>query len=64
MHQWEYKTVRLTTKGLLGGVLDTEDFDQKLNELGSNGWEMISTYTNVIYGSSRDVVAVFKRQRI
>jgi hypothetical protein len=64
MQNWEYKTIKLnTTGGLAGGILDIEKFDGILNELGSNGWEMVSAFdTNQSYGASRDVIAVFKRQ--
>jgi hypothetical protein len=62
--QWEYKTVRTQTKGFLGGVLDEIQFDQILNELGYDGWELVSAFTtNKGQGTTRDVIAVLKRPR-
>ena len=65
MAQWEYKTIKVEAKGFfLGGVLDVSAFDGKLNELGRDGWELVSSFdTNMYQGSSREVVAVFKRPR-
>jgi hypothetical protein len=62
--RWEYKTVKMATSGLLGGKLNTEEFDRTLNELGRDGWDLISAFdTNQGSGQTRDVVAVLKRQR-
>jgi hypothetical protein len=42
--------------------LDGEAFNNKLNELGGQGWELVSVFdTNMGHGTTRDVVAVFKR---
>jgi hypothetical protein len=63
INKWEYKTVKLNTKGVLGGILDTQTFDIFLNELGSQGWELVSTFaTSAGHGSTREAVAVLKRQ--
>jgi hypothetical protein len=63
MKRWEYMTVKLDTKGwLMGGVLDTNQFDTLLNRLGRDGWELVSAFdTNQAYGASREAIAVFKR---
>ena len=64
MQRWEYKTVKLDTKGILGGILDTTRFDATLNDLGSEGWELVAAFdTSQVQGASREVVAVFKRPR-
>ena len=62
---WEYKTVKISAKGwLLGGKLDQVQFDKILNELGADGWELVSILaTTQTYGASRDIAAVFKRQK-
>jgi hypothetical protein len=63
-HQWEYRTLRLATGGFLGGKLDEDAFDGKLNELGQQGWELVAAFdTSQGSGQTRDVVAVFKRPR-
>jgi hypothetical protein len=61
MTRWEYKTIKLATTGFSGGKLDTDVFENLLNGLGREGWELVSAFdTNQAYGSTRDVVAVFK----
>ena len=62
MQNWEYKTIKVDTKGLRGGILDTTEFDDELNKLGREGWELVATFdTNIANGASREAVAVFKR---
>ncbi len=62
--QWEYKTIKLATKGLLGGKLDTGKLDAFMNDLGAAGWELVTGFdTNRAYGETRDVVVLFKRLR-
>lgn len=64
MQTWEYKTIKLETKGILGGILDVNQFDSYLNQLGAEGWELVSTFdTNQVEGVSREAIAVFKRRR-
>lgn len=64
MQKWEYRTIKMDTKGLLGGILDVTTFDGVLNQLGSDGWELVAAFdTNQSYGSSREAVAIFKRLR-
>jgi hypothetical protein len=60
--QWEYKTLKLATKGFLGGKLDEAQFENYLNGLGQQQWELVTAFdTNQAYGETRDVVAIFKR---
>jgi hypothetical protein len=62
--QWEYKTIKLGTTGFFGGNLDETALDQGLNQLGSQGWELVAAFdTNQSQGVTRDVVIIFKRQR-
>ena len=61
---WEYKTVQLKAKGVMGGLVDQEAFEASLNELGARGWELVNVFdTNYGYGTTRLIVAVFKRPR-
>jgi hypothetical protein len=61
---WEYTTVRLAARGLLGGKIDEDELGTTLNAFGSEGWELITTLdTNLHYGSTRHLVLVFKRPR-
>ena len=61
--KWEYRTVMFEASGwFLGGKLDGEKFNTHLNQLGEEGWELVSVFdTNVQGGGSRDIVAVLKR---
>jgi len=60
---WEYQTIKLRAKGLLGGKTDEVQLDAMMNELGAQGWELAAAFdTNEAYGSTRDVVVIFKRQ--
>jgi hypothetical protein len=63
--KWEYMTVLFKATGFwLGGKLDGEAFNSKLNELGADGWELVSVFdTNMLQRETRDVIAVLKRPR-
>jgi hypothetical protein len=63
MH-WEYLTVAFAATGFwVGGKLDGDAFNGKLNELGRQGWELVSVFdTNQGGGSTREVFAILKRQ--
>ena len=62
---WEYKTIKSDTTGFVaGGKFDQNSFEQILNELGEQGWELVSVFdTNMEGGKSRHVVAVLKRPK-
>ena len=62
--KWEFKTLKHPAKGLLGGKFVAEELDEKMNELGQQGWELVSVFaTNRHQGTTRDIVAVFRRTR-
>lgn len=62
MQYWEYKTIKVETKGFRGGILETEEFDEELNRMGRAGWELVSAFVTALgNGASREAVAVFKR---
>jgi hypothetical protein len=63
--KWEYRTIKLAATGfLMGGKIDEAKLDQMMNDLGAQGWELASAIdTNEAYGSTRDVVVIFKRQK-
>lgn len=61
---WEYKSIKVETKGFMGGILELEDFNHELNNLGEQGWELVSCLTTSSgQGTTREVVAVFKRRK-
>jgi len=62
--KWEYMTIKQPVGGFAGGKLDSSELDQKLNDLGREGWELVAAFGSQKYqGQTRDVVAVFKRPR-
>jgi len=64
MDQFEYKTIFTDAKGFFGGKIDQGSMDRQLNQLGDQGWELISTFSsNQSYGSTRWIVSVFKRKK-
>ncbi len=62
--QWEYKTLKLETTGLAGGILDENKLAAMMNSLGAEGWELVAAFdTNMAQGASRYVITLFKRPR-
>ena len=65
MERFEYKVVTFDTNGFFGGNVDTMQIESQLNQLGNEGWEMVScTSTNQSYGASKSIVCMFKRKKI
>ncbi len=63
MEEFEYKTLFTDAKGVLGGKVNQSTFENELNLLGLQGWELVSTVaTAQSYGSTRWVISVFKRK--
>lgn len=63
MDKYEYKTLFTDAKGALGGKVDRNAFQMELNELGSQGWELVSTVSSAQnYGSTRWLISIFKRK--
>lgn len=61
--QWEYKTIKLATTGLLGGNMDEMQLEEQLNELGNDGWEAVTAIDlNADRGATRNVMIILKRQ--
>jgi hypothetical protein len=62
--RFEYLTIKFAASGwFAGGDLDADAFNARLNEMGHEGWELVSVFdTNMLHGRTRDVVAVLKRQ--
>ncbi|MBI1841479.1 MAG: DUF4177 domain-containing protein [Verrucomicrobia bacterium] len=63
MKKWEYRTLVLPATGLiLGGKVDAQKLTDRLNELGGEGWELVSTFDTAMFeGETREVFAVLKR---
>ena len=65
--RWEYKTVFFPLdRGWLGVKelkFDSDAFDATWNRFGSEGWELVSSYSMDNSGTSTSIVAIFKRPR-
>jgi len=61
--KWEYMTLMLRAHGVFfGGSIDGQTLTDKLNQLGKEGWELVSVFdTSMLQGRTRDVFAVLKR---
>jgi hypothetical protein len=63
MDQFEYKTLFTDAKGAFGGKVDKHEFQNELNELGLQGWELVNTVAAAqSYGSTRWIISIFKRK--
>jgi hypothetical protein len=63
VEKFEYKTLFTDAKGVFGGKVDKASFQYELNELGAQGWELVSTVAAAqSYGSTRWIISVFKRK--
>jgi hypothetical protein len=61
--RWEYRTLKIPTKVpmLVDVEFNAEQFDRVLNELGSQGWELVSVSSLHREGATRYVMATLKR---
>ena len=64
LEKWEYTSIKVESKGFMGGILDISHFDNELNKFGEQGWELVSCFsTTQDGGKCREIVAVFKRRK-
>ncbi len=65
--KWQYHTVAFSIpRGFFplkaGGQVDDAEMTRTLNELGGDGWELVSAFdTNYEGGSTNTVVCILKR---
>lgn len=63
MEKFEYKTLFTDVTGIFGGKVDQTTYQFELNELGTRGWELISTVPSAqSYGSTNVIISIFKRK--
>ena len=64
-HNWEYTTLKVVAKEWFSaGTLDQTLFDSRLNQLGKEGWELVSVFdTSGLKEATAEIVAVLKRPR-
>jgi len=61
MTSWEYK-IEKTTKSMWGGK-DKTNVDELLNNLGRDGWELVSVVPDTATGTLSGYHFFFKRER-
>ncbi len=58
MRKFEYKTLFTDAKGVFGGKVDQGALQNSLNDLGLQGWELVSTVAAAqSYGSTRWIIS-------
>ncbi|QIB68799.1 DUF4177 domain-containing protein [Aminipila butyrica] len=63
MEKFEYKTLLTDVKGFWGGEVDPMAFQAQLNELGAQGWELVSMVpTAQSQGNTRWILSTLKRK--
>lgn len=64
MDKYEYKTFVFDTKGVFGGIVDTSQFENALNVLGNDGWELVGSFSTAqAQGASKSIVCILKRRK-
>ena len=64
MKQFEYHIYTMEPEMFSGGRVDLFEMDKAINELGSQGWELVcSLDTNRANGRTSSVSLIFKRER-
>ena len=63
--KWEYKTLKFFTKGIFGGgKVDEMELGGVLNQFGSDGWELASSFVTAEgMGNTREIILIMKRQK-
>jgi len=62
MTKFEYKTMEVKSKiGFTNISIETEELSKNLNQLGSQGWELVTATPITLNGSSYRIYYTFKR---
>jgi|GEM_PF-3046128 len=65
---WEYKTFKLPVEGFFVSKINIQNFDEKINAITADGWELVTFSSLVRYslfsGSNTGyIIATFKRPK-
>ena len=69
MKKFEYAIVNVKTKKnswkIDTGVIDENQLSKDVNEMGSQGWELVSSIPNAqgLDGRTTEIVLIFKREK-
>ena len=65
MECWQYQVVRFGSGDFLGGRIDADQLEAKLNFLGRSGWELVSIIDSIApRDQSLEIVVTFKRKKL
>ena len=59
--RWQYKTTKMELAGILNAKLNPAEVDAMLNQMGQDGWELVSMIRIPGEIKPSSVVSVFKR---
>jgi hypothetical protein len=60
--KWEYRVLKMDTTGFWGRTVDDESLEQRMNDLGQQGWEMTRVVPLEQNETTSAIVVFFKRQ--
>ncbi|MHC4310661.1 MAG: DUF4177 domain-containing protein [Planctomycetota bacterium] len=61
--KWEYKVEKLRKTPLLRFKFDETKFENHINELGQQEWELAATFSITRFADTKKVIVVFKRPK-
>jgi hypothetical protein len=63
MKKYEYKVIKTKPEGFWKPTVDSEKMIDQINQLGAEGWELVSALdTAVGYGQTNEIIMFFKRE--
>ncbi len=64
MAKWKYKVLEFNpTRSLMAARIDKKSIEDELNELGKQGWEVVSGFTTADgHGNTKKIVYTLKRE--
>lgn len=64
MQKWKYKVLEFSpTRSLMATRMDKKHIENELNELGKQGWEVVSSFiTTDAHGSTKKIIYTLKKE--